>query len=278
LLPSGIVHASTMVFNNPLPKIISFLKEANRRNPLLYGGAIANLVLFVIMALLFFFDERTVSGINTWIKPMKFTSSFFIFLLTFAWLLFYLPNDKTRKILSWGFFICMVMEVLTIVSQGARGVKSHFNVHTAYDGIIFMIMGIFIFINTLLAAYTIILFFRKTKLTNPAYILAWRAGLLIFFLGAISGGMMVGHQGHAYGVAEGGPGLPFFNWSTEGGDMRTAHFLTLHAVQVLPLFVFFVGSKLKNPKFATGVFALIYSGICFGLHWMALQGMSLFGV
>jgi hypothetical protein len=267
-----------MYLNNSRTKINVFLREAKRRNPLLYQGAIANLLLFLIMGLLSFFDERTVGGINTWIKPMKFTSSFFIFLITFAWLLFYLPNKKTRRILSIGFFICMVMEVLTIVSQAARGVRSHFNVDTAYDGIIFMIMGIFIFINTLLAVYTIILFFGKTKLTDPSYVLAWRAGLLIFFLGAISGGMMVTHHSHAYGVADGGAGLPFLNWSTEGGDMRAAHFFTLHAVQVLPLFVFFVGSRLKYPKFITGVFALIYSGICFGLHWMALQGISFFGV
>ena len=255
--------------------VLQFLRKVRERNPLLYAGAMANLVLFVIMAMLIPFDERTVGGISTWIKPMKFTASFVIFLITFAWLLHYLPGERTRKILSWGFFICMVMEVLTIVSQAARGVKSHFNVSSAYDGIVFMIMGIFIFINTLLAIYTIILFFGKTKIEDPPYLLAWRAGLLIFLLGSISGGMMIAHQGHTYGTADGGPGLPFLNWSTLGGDMRAAHFLTLHALQILPLFVFFFGSRFRAPWVATATFTLLYAGLCIGLHMMAMRSIPL---
>jgi hypothetical protein len=255
--------------------IFEFVREAKRRNPLLYNGAIANFMLLVMMLILSLFDDRLVAGINTWIKPMKFTLSFFIFLLTFAWLLHYLPNKRTQTILSWGFFICMVMEVLTIVSQAARGVKSHFNATTAYDGIIFLIMGIFIFINTILVAYTIYLFFRKTNLTSPVYILAWRVGLAIFFLGAISGGMMVGHQAHAYGVDDGGPGIPFLNWSTVGGDMRTAHFLTLHAVQIIPLFVYFVSKRFRDPVVTTSVFSACYVLLCVGLHIMALRSTPL---
>jgi hypothetical protein len=98
---------------------------------------------------------------------------------------------------------------------------------------------------------------------------------LIFFLGAISGGMMVTHHAHAYGVPDGGPGLPFFNWSTKGGDMRAAHFLTLHAVQALPLFVFFIASQFRKPKTATATFALLYAALCLGLHFMALGSMPI---
>jgi hypothetical protein len=79
---------------------------------------------------------------------------------------------------------------------------------------------------------------------------------------------------HTIGGADGGPGIPVLNWSTRFGDPRVAHFIGMHALQVLPLISFYV---LKNTKL-TIILALLYAALAIFTLVQALQGKPFFSM
>ncbi len=257
-------------------KISDFITQIRKLNPLLYYAGLGHAVLFLIFIPLYMLDDRLVTGINAWIKPMKFALSIVIYLWTFSWLLQYVKSAKNVKFISWGIVICMVVEMVIITFQAARGVPSHFNITSIPNAIMFSTMGTFIGINTFLVLYTLILFFTKAvDIPDPISLVAWRAGLLLFFLGGISGGLMVTSLAHTVGAPDGGPGLPFVNWSTVAGDIRIAHFITLHGLQLVPLIVYAFRDRVKYQLAFTLITFTMYSTLCISLHLIALAGKPL---
>ena len=258
-------------------KIFSFYHELVNRNKLLAYVGLGHLMLFIIFLGLSLVDTRTVMGINTWIKPMKFALSIWIYLWTIGWYLHYLPNSRRSvKVVSWGIAFAMVVEMICIGLQAGRGVPSHFNNTSAFDGMVFSIMGSFIMLNTLFLVYVTVLFFLKKPALPSAYLWAIRIGLLLLLFSSAVGGMMVGNNAHSVGVADGGAGLPFVNWSREGGDLRIAHFIGIHGLQAIPLFAFLLGKyKIHRQKIWTALFAVFYVGITGFLFWQAMQGRPL---
>jgi hypothetical protein len=212
------------------------VREVYRRNRVLALTGWLHVALLVVFICTAAFDERMVTGLNPWIKPAKFAVSIAIYTFTLAWLLHYVSHRRRAvAFISWGTAFVFVGEMICIISQAARGVPSHFNISTAYDASVFGLMGLLIMFNTLLVVVSLLLFFGRTAPLAPAYLWGIRLGLLLFFLSSVEGYAMVSNMAHTVGTPDGGPGLPLVNWSTRAGDLRIAHFLGFHALQILPL-------------------------------------------
>src|SRR5260370_41048610 len=97
---------------------------------------------------------------------------------------------------------------------------------------------------------------------------------MVFLLAAAEGIVMIVHGAHTVGADDGGPGLPFVNWSTQHGDLRIAHFAGMHALQILPLLGYLL-SRSRRPESPQAAYmsvcALLYLGVVGGLAWLAWE-------
>ena len=220
----------------------AFLGEIYRRNRVLAVLGWLHLAALAVLLVVAPFDARTVTGLNPWVKPIKFLVSIAAYVWTLAWVSRYVSGyARTVRFISWGTVLVFVGEMVCIITQAARGTTSHFNNATPFDSAVFSVMGLLITANTLLVALALALFLRPTERPAPAYLWGIRLGLLLFFLGSLEGVALVMNGAHTVGAPDGGPGLPVVNWSTRSGDLRVAHFLAFHALQLLPLAGFALG-------------------------------------
>ena len=253
------------------------IRELHHRDPLLFYTGSFMLLLLVVATLLSIGDTRLVAGINPWIKPMKFMTSITIFLWTIAWFMPDTePQPRARAMVRWTIASAMVVEIVMIVMQAWRGTESHFNVRTPFDGIVFGVMGIAIVFNTA----AIVLFWwiirRDTPASRAGYLWGIRLGVLLFLVASLEGAVIITNNAHTIGAEDGGPGLPFVNWSTRYGDLRVAHFFGMHAMQALPLLGFFLDrtrtGAARNVVFAVSI---VWLAVTAGLLYIALQGRPL---
>lgn len=252
---------------------MNFFTELKRRNELLFWFGLFNLAVAIACLILMPFEETQLLGVNRWLKPFKFYASVGIMVLTMGWLLYYLRSAKKIKLYSWLIFISMFFENGLIITQAARNTTSHFNITSSLNGIIFQAMGFFIVVFTVTIILVCVSFFKQKQFSIPdAYVWGIRLGILFFLFFSLEGGMMLGLMKHTVGGPDGGAGLPMVNWSTQYGDLRIAHFVGIHSLQVLPLFGYYI-SKTKTQ---TILFSTVYFLVASGLFLQAMNGIPLF--
>jgi hypothetical protein len=256
---------------------VGVVRELRRRNRVLFAVAAVNLGLAVVFTGLLAVDGRTLLGRNVWLKPWKFATSIAVFAATLAWLLPSLSlDDRRERWVSRIVAAAMLVEITLITAQAARGVPSHFNTSTPLDTAVFTVMGVTITLSTLVVAYVCWRTFREPPALAPAYRWGVRLGLLVFVVASFEGGLMAARGSHAVGVPAGGPGLPLLNWSTTGGDLRVAHFVGLHALQVLPLTGYLAARRIRSTRRAllvVGVVAASYTVLVGVTFVQALLGL-----
>ncbi len=216
-------------------------------------------------------DPRLINGVNVWMKPAKFFASLAIQFATVAWALQFLPTRERG--VRWSIAAMVAAgwtEMVYILFRASRAEGSHFNTATPDAALLYAIMGVGAVTLTVTAAYIGWRLWRKRHdgLWTGAAALGLMAGAV---LGTVAGAYLSSQTGHSVGGdLSDATGTGFFNWSTTGGDLRIAHFVGLHAAQIIPL------AALSGRRDVVWCAAVLCALFTVGTFAVAVAGVPLF--
>jgi hypothetical protein len=250
--------------------VLEFIENVKERNETLYYFGLICFVLALIFFTLTIVSEVQVANINAWYKPFKFALSTLFFSWAMTWYCYYLPKFNIQ-LFNWSVIILLGFEIIYIAIQSSKGQLSHYNLSTPLYSFMFSMMAFAATLVTLYTAYIGVLFFTNSFPDLPNYYLwAIRLGIIIFVLFSFEGFLMGSQLKHTIGAIDGQAGIPILNWSTKFGDLRVAHFIGMHALQVIPVVSFYI---LKNTKLTIAI-GILYFTLAIYTLLLALQGKS----
>ncbi len=242
----------------------AFFRELDATDPVLSRlGWVLLLVIPVFATLALVVPAGTVV-VNPWVKPIKFSLSFSTFASTISLFLLALRIPKWQLTLARrAIAISVAFEIMSLAAQAWRSTY-HLSGQSLLDNSLAQMTNSMVMVNTVIVCWMLALFCAdrvQTDRIDWPMVSAVRYSIVIFLAGNAIGGYMLARGSHTVGTADGGPGLPFVNWSVIGGDLRIAHFIAIHAIQIVPLFAYVLSQMspilpVKYRRMATGAVAL----------------------
>jgi hypothetical protein len=215
-------------------------------------------------------DERLIRDVGVWVKPMKFMAATAFFALTTVWII-KVANSQVDQSESYGWIVALLVstslfEVVYISYQASKASASHYNISDPFHAFMFGVMGLAAIGLTASQAWLAWEIWKEQHGANMAVeSLGVVIGLtLTLVLSTISGFMLGGNQPPA------GQGLPIVGWHLYK-DIRPAHFLGVHAQQLIPLWGL-IADKFMGSFANTG---LLMGSMAYFILWLVCTWLSL---
>lgn len=244
----------------------------NRQNTLSHYAAL--MLGFMLMALvLYFFDDRTIRDVPVWVKPIKFMAATIVMSLTTAWFIPLLPMQwRNHSQTQWMVKILILssgFEVFYISWQAALGQASHYNSSDAFHIAMYAVMGIMAVVLTATQGWLGWKIYQTQSRTKvlTAYEQAVVQGLLLTFVLTVINGFLLGGQ-----QPQAGQGLPLLGWHLAGADLRPAHFISVHAEQIIPFLGFCLSHWIKDSQAKITLHLIM---VLYVLAWLGLNAYGL---
>ena len=240
-----MLKSMTSFISNQYAAVL-FTMDQDHITRLMWMSSLFMMAFVVILMPAYYFDTRLLEGSSVWAKPIKFSLSFAMHFFTLA-LLAQQLEIKLRtgfllKLFSYLAVGSMLFEIIYMSTQSGRGRRSHYNLETTYEMLMYILMGVG---GTLLVTISFILGVMiwkhsKSKGSNQGLFFGSVIGLVSgSVLTLVAAGYMSSTMSHLVGDTVNNvnnvKSVPLMGWSRSVGDMRISHFLSTHLMQILPL-------------------------------------------
>ncbi|EAQ28980.1 hypothetical protein NAP1_15313 [Erythrobacter sp. NAP1] len=233
---------------------------------------------FLVFTPAWLMDTRLLDSAAVWTKPQKFNISLGLHFFTIAVLLQLVPRDvRTGPVLigfSYLAAIALVFEFVWVSLQAAQAKRSHFNFDSGFEAMMYALMGLGAFFLMTIAMALAVQIWRKGDRTRRGLWLGAIVGLTVAFFSTLYFGFTMSNSGRYVGaeLSGGGATVPFFGWSREYGDLRPAHFVSLHMMQTVPLAGWLADRFGWNAVLVVSGVSLVQLALAAALFAQALAG------
>jgi hypothetical protein len=201
-------------------------------------------------------------------KAATFGLSFGLTLISIVWVATFLRLSERSRVTLLGTFTAACLLETTLVSlQAWRGVPSHFNLETTFDGTIARSLAFGgVVLVAIIGALLLIAF--RTQPTVPASLrIAIRFGFVTLFSSLVVGAVMIAK---GMRLVFGGQAQAAY---TTGGMLKPTHAATMHAILILPLLAWLLSFTDWSERRRVGVVLLGISGYSLFAGIVALENI-----
>jgi len=242
---------------------------------------LASVTLTILTGCLLLLDPRLLGPEPTWLKPLKFAISFALLFATLGLFTRNLSNANRYGAITIAAVIAcaaaFLFEMAYIIGQAARVELSHFNESSPFHEMMYGLMGLgaTALMLSITAIGVLVLSDRSANFGRASRLGIVLGAIITAVMTSWIGGELAGNGGRFIGTPSvDGPTIPFLGWSMEVGDLRPAHFLALHALQVIPL-IGWLADRHGQSVFIVWSSALLYCLLTLVTFFQALGGAPL---
>ncbi|MEQ8208003.1 MAG: hypothetical protein RIA65_17640 [Woeseia sp.] len=242
------------------------------------------LAAFAVLLPAYLLDARQLDGAAIWMKPLKFSLSLAIHFFTLAILAQQLERSRriglTLLLTGYAAVASGLFEQIYISIQAGRGQRSHFNIDTVWESLMYMLMGVgAVFL--VLASFTLgVMIWKYGRKDGSGYRLGSIIGLIMgSVLTLLFAGYMSLSQSHSVGTAlTTASSVPLLGWSRTVGDLRVPHFLVTHIMQILPLLGWALDRYHRPSRTIVVIVAIALALLSAALLTVSMAGKPVFPV
>lgn len=251
------------------------------REPMLARTTLFVLALIPLLMVAGGIDDRTINGINIWTKPLKFNFSIVMYLGTLTWFAGWI-NSSVMTRTSYRIYagiLCGTLLFMLPWLYGAAliGEPAHFNREHPILAPMYAMMGVVsVLFTTGAIVFAVLIAVNRSSPLTVYFRYAVVASLTISFIfTVVMAGELASMDSHWIGgTASDKNGLWLLGWSRDGGDLRVAHFFSLHAMHFIPLVALIsLPKRLKaRPRLSATLLSFLYCGLLFHVYLQAKSG------